>query len=186
MRNKRTSYDRVRQVSRSGKKDQEMDVEKPLDGPAYFSRTRPRDTGAFAVLRAIALELLGQVGEEQLRALFHVAGTRLAEDHALSKVARLADLESEARALLASQDWGWLRIEHREDAVDFVHGDSPLLAWFGEAGQAWSGALFEGLYATWIRQLGADTRLQLREIRNADSGSRELRFRLTHESRFKS
>lgn len=163
-----------------------MDPEKITDGQMYFSRSRPRTAGALAVLRALALEIHGQVGEEQLRSLFHVAGTRLAEDHALSKVARLVDMETEARELLAAQDWGWLRIEHREDAVDFVHGDSPLLAWFGDPGLAWSGALFEGLYATWIRQLGADARLQLREIRNADAGSRELRYRLTHESRFNS
>lgn len=150
----------------------------------FFQSTRPRTSAVLPVLKAMVDELVGQVGDEQLRALFHAAGVRLAETWPLEKVERLGELEHTARALLAAHDWGWLSIEHHDDAVDFVHGDSPLAAWFGTASLAWSSSLFEGLYATWIRQLGADDRLQLRQIRLADRPERELRYRLTHESRF--
>lgn len=116
--------------------------------------------------------------------VFYAAGVRLGETWPISKIERLGELEQLAREWLAARDWGWLTIEHHDDAVDFIHGDSPLEAWFGSASLAWSSALFEGLYATWIRQLGADERLQLREIRLADRPAGELCYRLTHESRF--
>lgn len=161
-----------------------MEVESVLEAEAFFGQTRPRTTAVLPVLKAVALELHGHVGEEQLRSLFHAAGVRLGETYPIEKIERLGELEQLAREWLAVNDWGWLKIEHHDDAVDFIHGDSPLEAWFGKAGLAWSSSLFEGLYATWIRQLGADDRLQLRQIRLSDRPAGELRYRLTHESRF--
>lgn len=151
---------------------------------SYFEQQRPRVTAVLPVLKAMTAELHAHVGEEQLRALLRATGVQIGETYPVEKIERLGELEQVARAWLAANDWGWLKIEHHEDAVDFVHGDSPLVAWFGEAGLAWSSALFEGLYAAWIRQLGADERLQLRQVRLADRPVHELRYRLTHESRF--
>lgn len=159
-------------------------MESANEAEQFFERSRPRVTSVLPVLKAMVAELLGQVGDEQLRALFYAAGARLGEVYPVGKVERLGELERIAREWLAVNDWGWLKIEHHDDAVDFVHGDAPLEAWFGEAGLAWSSSLFEGLYGTWIRQLGADDRLQLRQIRLTDSPTHELRYRLTHESRF--
>lgn len=159
-------------------------MESVNEAAQFFELSRPRITAVLPVLKAITTELLGHVGEEQLRALFHATGVRLGEAYPVEKIERLGELEQLAREWLAVNDWGWLKIEHHDDAVDFIHGDSPLEAWFGEAGVAWSSSLFEGLYATWIRQLGADDRLQLRQIRFGDRPTRELRYRLTHESRF--
>eukprot|EP00611_Tribonema_gayanum_P000824 TRINITY_DN10618_c0_g1_i1.p1 TRINITY_DN10618_c0_g1~~TRINITY_DN10618_c0_g1_i1.p1 ORF type:complete len:166 (-),score=26.84 TRINITY_DN10618_c0_g1_i1:35-532(-) len=150
----------------------------------YFDQHRPRATAVLPVLKAMSGELLAQVGEEQLRALFRATGAQIGESYPVGKIERLGELEQVAQTWLASNDWGWLKIEHHEDAVDFVHGDSPLVAWFGEAGLPWSSALFEGLYAAWIRQLGADERLQLHQVRLADRPVQELRYRLSHESRF--
>lgn len=161
-----------------------MEMRGVQEAEQFFERNRPRVTAVLPVLKAMATELLGHVGDEQLRALFHAAGVRLAEVYPVGKIERLGELEQAAREWLAINDWGWLKIEHHDDAVDFIHGDAPLEAWFGEAGLAWSSSLFEGLYATWIRQLGADDRLQLRQIRLTDRPARELRYRLTHESRF--
>lgn len=151
---------------------------------SYFDQHRPRITAVLPVLKAMTSELLAHVGEEQLRALFRATGAQIGETWPVEKIDKLGDLEQVVRAWLAANDWGWLKIEHQDDAVDFVHGDSPLVAWFGEASLGWSSALFEGLYATWIRQLGADERLQLRQIRQADRPAQELRYRLSHESRF--
>lgn len=136
------------------------------------------------VLKSMTDELLGQVGSEQLRALCFAVGSRLGETSPVSKIDKLSELEKWAQQWLAERDWGWLAIEYHDDAVDLIHGDAPLEAWFGDGALAWSAALFEGLYGTWIRQLGADERLQLRQIRLADRPADELRFRLAHESRF--
>lgn len=150
----------------------------------YYDQHRPRVTAVLPVLKAMSTELLTHVGEEQLRALFRATGVQIGESHPVAKIERLGELEQAAQSWLAVNDWGWLKLEHHEESVDFVHGDSPLVAWFGEASLAWSSALFEGLYEIWIRQLGADERLQLRQIRRPDRPPHELCFRLTHESRF--
>ena len=98
---------------------------------SYFDQHRPRVTAVIPVLKAMSGELLAQVGEEQLRALFRATGAQIGESYPVAKIERLGELEQVARTWLAANDWGWLKIEHHEDAVDFVHGDSPLVAWFG-------------------------------------------------------
>lgn len=155
------------------------------DAIDFFSRKRPRPFGAISVLKAISAELSRQLGVEQMRSLLYAVGSTFAAGHPLEGVVRLGDLELAARELLASNDWGWLRIDQDEHYVDFIHGDSPLAAWFGEENLEWSPALFEGVYAGWVSQLGADKHLQVRQIKFDGASDCELRFRLAHESRFK-
>ncbi len=154
------------------------------DAEAFLARHRPRPLGAVPMFAAVTSELVKHVGVEQIRSLFYLAGARIAEQNPLQGVDRLGEVERAARALLAGHDWGWLRVEQNDDWVDFVHGDAPLDAWFGEDSAAWAPALFEGLYCAWLRQLGAEDRLQLRQVAATDSRQRELRFRLMHESLF--
>jgi hypothetical protein len=151
---------------------------------AYW-RDSARTAGTDLVLRHSMLELLRHVGAEQVRALCYATGVRIAADHPLDKVDRLSELEASARQFLAARDWGWMAIEERPEALDFVHGCSPLRSWFGEAGLSWSSALFEGFYAEWLRQLGAGERLALRLVEAPGGADDVLRFRLMHESRFK-
>ena len=154
------------------------------DAEAFLARHRPRQLGAVPMFAAVTSELVKHVGVEQIRSLFYLAGARIAEQNLLQGIDRLGEVERAARDLLARHDWGWLRVEQHDDWVDFVHGDAPLEAWFGEDCAAWAPALFEGLYCAWLRQLGAEDRLQLRQVASTDGRHRELRFRLMHESHF--
>lgn len=150
-----------------------------------YARERPRTGGADQALRCYLAELVKHVGVEQARALSYASGVRMAAEHPLGAMDKLADLQQMAQRFLSARDWGWLRIEERPDAVDFLHGGSPLRAWFGESGLSWAPALFEGLYSGWLRQLGASERLELRQV-EAPSGPEDMiRFQLGHESRFK-
>ncbi|MDB5973280.1 MAG: hypothetical protein JWR07_40 [Nevskia sp.] len=151
---------------------------------AYW-RDSARPAGADLVLRQSMLELLRHVGADQVRALCYATGVRLATDHPLGKVDKLSELEIAAQSFLAARDWGWMAVEEHQDAVDLVHGCSPLRAWFGEAGLIWSAALFEGFYAEWLRQIGAGEGLELRQVESPSGADDVLRFRLMHESRFK-
>ncbi len=159
-------------------------MQRTKEAEQFYQTHRPRTSTLLPILKLMTDELLGLVGDEQLRALCFAVGSRLGETSPVSKIEKLSELEKWARQWLAERDWGWLAIEYHDDAVDLIHGDAPLESWFGDGALAWSAALFEGLYATWIRQLGADERLQLRQIRLADRPAGELRFRLAHESRF--
>jgi hypothetical protein len=156
-----------------------------LEKSLTYWRDSARPLAADLVLREALLELVRHVGVEQVRALCYATGVRIATDHPLGKVDKLSELETAAQRFLAARDWGWMTVEEHQDAIDFVHGCSPLRAWFGEAGLSWSGALFEGFYAEWLHQLGAGERLELRQIETPTGVDDVLRFRLMHESRFK-
>lgn len=151
-----------------------------------YLRDRPRGAGTDLVLRHVMSEVLRSAGAEQARALCYAVGVKIASENTLGKVDKLAELEELAQRFFSARDWGWMRLEERDDAVDFVHGCAPLRSWFGEAGLAWSPALLEGFYAEWLRQLGAGERLELRQTSPPSGADDVIRFRLTHESRFKS
>ncbi len=155
-----------------------------MDDSLAYWRDRPRPLGADLVLRHLMLELLRHVGADQARALSYATGVRIAAESPLDAVTQLDQMEAAAQRFLAARDWGWVRMEEREDAVDFVHGCAPLRAWFGEAGLDWAAALFEGCYAEWLRQLGAGERLELRQVEVPRGDDDVMRFRLMHQSRF--
>lgn len=152
---------------------------------AYWS-ARPRNDGAALVLRHALGEVAKLVGTTQARSLCFAIGTRLATEHPLSQVERLGDIEGAARRFLQTYDLGWLRLDESEDALDFVHGCAPFQTWFGPDSAAWSGALLEGLYAEWLRQLGASPLLELRQIEPGPEAGDVLVYRFSHEARFAS
>jgi len=156
----------------------------PMDESVAYWREHQRPQAADLVLRHLMLELLRHVGAEQARALSYATGVRLAAEYPLKGIDKLSEMEAAAQRFLGARDWGWVRMEEREDAVDFVHGCGPLRAWFGEAGLSWASALFEGFYAEWLRQLGAGERLELRQVESPQGDDDLLRFRLMHQSRF--
>jgi hypothetical protein len=156
-----------------------------MDNPSLeYMQTRPRETGVATVLRALGEVLRDQVDTAQLRALAYIAGQSLATVHRLGPCETLADVEEEANKVLLKLDWGWLRIESRAEYVQFTHGCPPLRGWFGAEGMAWSGALFEGVFAEWLRGLGAGEQLDLRQVGDAVGADDVLCFRLAHLHQF--
>lgn len=148
----------------------------------YF-QSLPRPQAALAVLRSLTVELVQQVPADQLRALVYLAGRRIAAEQAPAEVKTLAEFEAFAQRALARLDLGWVRLEETAAGVDFVHGCSPLAALFGTETAGWSPGLLEGMYAEWMRQLGAGDQLDVREIAQP-AGSELLRFRLAHAANF--
>ncbi|MDM4771986.1 cellulose biosynthesis protein BcsD [Solimonas sp. SE-A11] len=148
----------------------------------YFRNT-PRPQAALAVLRTLAVELAQQVPTEQLRALVYLAGRRIASEQAAVDLKTLADFEVFAQKTLARLDFGWVRVEENAAGVDFVHGCSPLPGLFGADSGHWAPGLLEGMYAEWMRQLGAGDQLDVREVASPP-GSDLIRFRLAHAANF--
>lgn len=150
----------------------------------YLTRRSPRE-GAEPVLRALAAELEGQIPVAQLRSLAYMAGRRFGAQRGIGEIKTLADFEGQANSTMAELNWGWMAVEEAAGAVDIVHGCGPLKQWFGDAALSWSPGFFEGVYAEWMRQLGAGDRLDVREVvPSGAAGSDVLRFRLAHESSF--
>ena len=145
---------------------------------------RTRQESAEPVLRVLATELELQIPPGQLRSLTYMAGRRFGAQRSIGEIKTLADFEVFANEVLSSLDWGWVRIEEAAGAVDILHGCAPLQRWFGDAAMSWSPGFFEGVYAEWMRQLGAGERLDVREITPSGPASEVLRFRLAHESSF--
>lgn len=150
---------------------------------AYLQQL-PRPSAAVAALRALGGELAEQVPVPQLRALLYRVGRKMARDNAADGIKTLAEFEGFASRMLVTLDLGWMQIEEVSGAVDFLHGAAPLKAWFGDAAAEWSVGLLEGLYAEWMSQLGADERLDVREIEDNTLATGVIRLRFAHESAF--
>lgn len=149
-----------------------------------YLQNRPRPGGAAEALEGIVGVLAEQVATPQLRSVMYLAGQSIAKGLPLTECESLAELEGAVNLLLIERDWGWLRIEDRADDVLFLHGCSPLRRWFGLEQLTWAGGLFEGMYAEWLRQLGADSQLELRQVGDAEGVDDMLRFRFAHAHQF--
>ncbi|NKF23733.1 cellulose biosynthesis protein BcsD [Solimonas marina] len=157
----------------------------PVDERSFtYLMQLPRTTAAALTLRALGGELAEQVPVPQLRALLYRVGRSIAREHAADGIKTLAEFEGFASRRLADLDLGWMQVEEVSGAVDFLHGAAPLKAWFGAAAAEWSAGLLEGLYAEWMTQLGADERLDVREIEDQTLASGVVRLRFAHESSF--
>ncbi len=150
---------------------------------AYF-QSRAGDASWLGFLRALADELNAQMPVEELRAFFFMIGGRLAARDPLPAGASLAELETNANAYFAKQAWGWVKVRDMQSSLEFMHSCAPLRQAFGEQSLSWAAGLLEGLYATWLRQVGATNQLELHQIGGAEGVVDTLRFRLAHPSYF--
>ncbi len=149
----------------------------------YLQQRTPPET-VEPLLRVLAAELEVQVPGGQLRSLAYMAGRRFGAQRSIGEVRTLVDFETFANQVLGRLDWGWMRIEESTGAVDILHGCAPLQHWFGDGAPTWAPGFFEGMYAEWMRQLGAGERLDVRQIVSSAPVSDVMRFRLAHESSF--
>ena len=122
--------------------------------------------------------------EEEIRAFFYVLGPRMAEADPIDPVETLEELEEAINRRLGDTGWGWVMIRDVHSSLEFVHSCAPLRAAFGDEAMSWSGALLEGMYAVWMKALGAGDELQLRQIGEAEGVVDTMRFRLAHPSLF--
>ncbi|MFT4047665.1 MAG: cellulose biosynthesis protein BcsD [Solimonas sp.] len=144
----------------------------------------PRATAAPLLLRALGAELIQQVPVPILRTLLYRAGRTIAREHSAQGLKTLAEFEQFAARALTTLDLGWVQIEEVSGAVDFLHGCAPLQSWFGAQSGKWAAGLLEGVYAEWMQQLGADERLDIREIEDKTLAPGVIRLRFAHESAF--
>ncbi|HEX4872566.1 MAG TPA: cellulose biosynthesis protein BcsD [Nevskiaceae bacterium] len=135
-------------------------------------------------LLALAEELQGQMSAAENRAFFYVIGGRIARSRPLPSGQSLQDLEQAANQRLAELSWGWMQVRDLETSLEFVHACAPLRDAFGERALDWTPALLEGLYAEWVKQLGAGSALQLHQVGKPEGLCDTLRFRLAHPSQF--
>lgn len=157
------------------------DIEK---GSLEYYAARAIDPQWRDFLAALAGELGAQMPAEEIRAFMHLIGRRIAEQNPLPPSESIAQLEQHVNAYLFRAGWGWMRIRDLQSSLELLHSCAPLRMAFGEAGMAWGGAILEGLYSSWMRQLGAGEDLQLQEVGAPEGPADTLRFRLAHPSLF--
>jgi hypothetical protein len=153
-------------------------------GSLQYFQSRACNSQWAGFLRALAEELMQQMPVEELRAFFFVIGGRIATQNPLPGGASLADLESNANAYFNKLDWGWVKVRDLQSSLEFAHSCAPLRQAFGDNALSWASGLLEGLYATWLRQVGAANQLELHQIGGAEGAVDTLRFRLAHPSYF--
>lgn len=135
-------------------------------------------------LQVLAEELNQQMSADENRAFFYALGRKLAERMPLPEARNLEDLELHANERFAQTGWGFLKVRDAYSSLEFLHSCAPLRQAFGDAAMEWAGGLLEGLYASWVRQLGAGEELQLRQVGEPEGVTDTLCFRLAHPSLF--
>lgn len=135
-------------------------------------------------LAALGDELAEQLPLDELRGLFYALGKRMAAAAPLPAAASLDELEGQMNVWFGARDLGWTQVRDLQHSVEFWHVCAPLRGAFGERAMPATGALLEGLYATWLSTLGAGGELALRQIAGAEGPCDVLRFRLAHASVF--
>lgn len=149
----------------------------------YFTQ-RECDPQWQAFLSALSAELSEQLSLPELRGFFYAVGARMAAQSPVESGTSLNDMEQAFNRWLSLRNWGFVKIEDRHNALEFLHSCAPLRAAFGEQGMVAAGAIIEGLYSAWLQQVGIEEQLELRQIGVAEGIADTLRFRLAHRSLF--
>lgn len=135
-------------------------------------------------LYAMSEELSAQLSLPELRGFFYAVGARMAAASPVRAGSSLAELEAAFNDWLSQRDWGFVQIQDRQNALELIHACAPLRAAFGEQGMSAAGAVIEGLYSTWLEQVGVDQQLTLRQVGEAEGPADTLKFRFAHQSLF--
>ncbi|MDB5970702.1 MAG: hypothetical protein JWQ90_3152 [Hydrocarboniphaga sp.] len=153
-------------------------------GSLQYFHSRASHSLWLPLLRALADELNAQMPPEELRSFFFAIGGRIAAADPLPAGTSLADLERNANHWFGYAGWGWVKIRDLQSSLEFVHACAPLRQAFGDVALAWSPAVIEGIYAAWLKRLGASGPLELHQVGGVEGPVDVLRFRLAHPSYF--
>lgn len=135
-------------------------------------------------LGALAEELNEQMSAADLRVFMFIIGKRMASANPLPAGQTIDDLEASANVWFGHCGWGWMQVRDLQSSLEFLHACAPLRQAFGEKAMEWAPGLLEGIYAEWLRQLGAGAELQLRQIGRPEGDSDLIRFRLARSGQF--
>ncbi len=153
-------------------------------GSLQYFQSRASFSLWLPLLRSMADELNAQMPAEDLRSFFFAIGGRIAAADPLPVGTSLADLERSANDFFSRYGWGWVKIRDLHAALEFVHACAPLRQAFGDASMSWAPALFEGIYAAWLKRIGASSQLELHQVGGLEGSVDVMRFRLAHPSYF--
>ncbi len=161
-----------------------MATDKYLNEHIQYLSSLKRSPATAPLLRAIAMVLSDNVDHGQLRTLAHVAGGQIGVAMPLSSCSTIEDFEAAMNAQLLVMDWGWVRLEVAKDHVSILVGDTPLTALLGADSADWAPAILEGLFAEWLRDMGATQELDVRQVLANDLPDNVMKFRLAHVNSF--
>ena len=110
----------------------------------------------------------------------------LCPDHSGAPASLMSDIEQQSLRYFVQrgcdpqwQDFLYAMSEELSEQLSL-----PELRGFFYAEGAAAGAIIEGLYSTWLTQVGVDDKLALRQIGEAEGPADVLKFRLAHQSLF--
>lgn len=130
-----------------------------------------------AFLQAIGAELFHQGNETLATQLLRNTGVRFAGTNSLTDGDTLADAQTAMNRYWRELQWGWVVVEEKADHLLIRHFCSPLRTAFGSQLAHCSAAFLEGVYDTWMQQLGAGSDLAVRQATELDPhGSVDFRF----------
>ncbi|ORE89627.1 hypothetical protein ATO7_07090 [Oceanococcus atlanticus] len=161
-----------------------MATDNYLNEHLQYLRHLKRTPATAPLLRGMAMVLSDNVDHGQLRTLAHVAGGQIGAALPLSSCTTIEDFEAAINAQLLSMDWGWVRLEVAKDHVSIVVGDNPLTTLLGASSSDWAPAILEGLFAEWLRDMGATQELDVRQVLADELPDNLMKFRLAHVNSF--
>lgn len=135
-------------------------------------------------LSVMAEQLVGVVGEDELRALMFRIGRGMAKKLELPDATSISDLAGVMNNHWEAMQFGWMELIDGGKHLEIQHHCSPLISAFGEDGKTWCYALLEGAYAEWFKEAGAGDELVLRFVALDENLAQTMNFRLAHPTYF--
>lgn len=130
-----------------------------------------------AFLAAFASELGQQIPANELRILMGRFGKFMAQSLPMPSGTTLDDLEASINTIWFNINWGWVKLNEKDDGLYIEHHAAPLQAAFGAEALEWSPAILEAIYAHWLSTISASSSLQLTQAEPAKADSMLLVYR---------
>ena len=101
-------------------------------------------------------ELEARIDQRTAENFYRQVGTRMAEAMPLPVCNSLTDLHLAVAAMWERLDWGWVEFADEGKALRITHGAYPVAMLPDEPATTpgWLGLVLEGVYSSWLAQLG--------------------------------